>query len=51
LPQKIINSELSGVFNWVLEGLKRILENKRLCTQIIFSYFLENSRYLYDIYD
>ena len=29
LPQKIINSELSGVFNWVLEGLKRILENKR----------------------
>lgn len=29
LPQKIINSELSGVFNWVLEGLKRILINKK----------------------
>lgn len=28
LPQKIINNELSGVFNWVLDGLKRILENK-----------------------
>lgn len=29
LPQKIINNELSGVFNWVLGGLKRILENKK----------------------
>jgi putative DNA primase/helicase len=29
LPQKIINNELSGVFNWVLSGLKRILENKK----------------------
>ena len=29
LPQNIIKSELSGVFNWVLEGLKRILENKK----------------------
>lgn len=29
LHQKIIQSELSGVFNWVLEGLKRLLEQKR----------------------
>ena len=29
LAQKIINSELSGVFNWVLQGLKRLLEQKR----------------------
>ena len=25
----IINSELAGVFNWVLDGLKRLLKNKR----------------------
>jgi len=30
LANKIISTELSGVFNWVLEGLKRLLENKRL---------------------
>lgn len=29
LAQKIINNELSGVFNWVLEGLNRLLENKK----------------------
>ena len=29
LPQKIINNELAGVFNWTLEGLKRLLENKK----------------------
>lgn len=28
LAQKIIKNELSGVFNWVLDGLKRLLENK-----------------------
>ena len=28
LAQKIIRSELSGVFNWVLQGLKRLLEQK-----------------------
>ena len=28
LAQKIIASELSGVFNWVLEGLTRLLEQK-----------------------
>lgn len=28
LAKKIIESELSGVFNWVLQGLERILKNK-----------------------
>lgn len=28
LSQKIINSELSGVFNWVLDGLERLLVQK-----------------------
>lgn len=29
LHSKIIENELSGVFNWVLDGLKRLLEQKR----------------------
>ena len=29
LAQKIIDNELSGVFNWVLEGLNRLLTQKR----------------------
>lgn len=29
LSYKIIENELSGVFNWVLEGLNRLLEQKR----------------------
>ncbi|MDR6405862.1 MULTISPECIES: phage/plasmid primase, P4 family [Chryseobacterium] len=28
LAEKIINSELSGVFNWVIQGLNRLLTNK-----------------------
>lgn len=28
LPQKIINNELSGVFNWILQGLERLLIQK-----------------------
>ena len=33
---KIIDAELSGVFNWVLEGLHRLLKNKRftLCDAV-----------------
>ena len=31
LAKKIIESELSGVFNWVLEGLERLLEQKNAC--------------------
>lgn len=30
LHTKIIDSELSGVFNWILEGLNRLLANKSL---------------------
>ena len=30
LSQKIIDSELSGVFNWVLDGLRRLLANKKI---------------------
>lgn len=29
LAKKIIDSELSGVFNWILEGLKRLLVQKK----------------------
>lgn len=29
LARKIIDTELSGIFNWVLEGLKRIIEQKK----------------------
>ena len=29
LHSKIIENELSGVFNWVLEGLNRLLEQRR----------------------
>lgn len=29
LAKRIINNELSGVFNWVLQGLNRLLEQKR----------------------
>ncbi|WP_336514920.1 phage/plasmid primase, P4 family [Pollutibacter soli] len=29
LSKKIIDAELSGVFNWVLDGLNRLLKNKR----------------------
>jgi putative DNA primase/helicase len=36
LHRKIIDSELAGVFNWVLDGLKRLLSNKKFtdCTAI-----------------
>lgn len=35
LSKKIIESELSGVFNWVLDGFKRLLKNKKLTKSII----------------
>jgi putative DNA primase/helicase len=28
LPQKIVKNELSGVFNWILQGLERVLSQK-----------------------
>lgn len=30
LPSKIVENELSGVFNWILEGLDRLLTNGKL---------------------
>jgi len=44
LPQKIINNELSGVFNWILKGLERILTQKNFskCKAV------ENSRSDYE---
>jgi putative DNA primase/helicase len=32
LATKIIDNELSGVFNWILQGLERLLRNKNLTT-------------------
>lgn len=29
LPQKIINNELSGVFNWILQGLDSVMKQKK----------------------
>ncbi len=63
LPQKIIKQELSGVFNWVLEGLKRLLENKQFShseqvTQALDDYkkqsdsvilFLDDNNYVKDV--
>ncbi|HAN21180.1 MAG TPA: DNA primase [Clostridiales bacterium] len=37
LAKKIITNELAGIFNWVLEGLKRILENKKFTDSEIVS--------------
>jgi len=36
LAQKIIAEELSGIFNWILDGLKRLLQNKKFteCKQV-----------------
>ena len=37
LSKKIIERELSGVFNWVLEGLNRLIQNKNLTPSTIVS--------------
>lgn len=39
LAQKIIGSELSGVFNWVLQGLERLLDQKHFtdCETVNFA--------------
>jgi putative DNA primase/helicase len=41
LPKKIIGSELSGVFNWVLSGLSRVLSKKGFTNSKTSSNFLE----------
>jgi putative DNA primase/helicase len=37
LARKIIRSELAGVFNWVLEGVRRLLIQKKFtdCTAVV----------------
>jgi putative DNA primase/helicase len=42
LHNKIIKNELSGVFNWVLLGLNRVILNKAFTVSKISSNFLEN---------
>ncbi len=47
LAQKIIKEELAGVFNWVLDGLKRLLKQKkftesRIVREMIATYKLES---------
>lgn len=44
LAKKIIDSELSGIFNWVLEGLNRLLKNK----QFTDSEIARNARIQYE---
>ena len=44
LAQKIISMELAGVFNWVLEGLKRLLKNKRLSPSDVLDRTLQEYR-------
>lgn len=65
LAQKIIKNELSGVFNWMLDGLKRILKNKEFSKcekveQALESYkkhsdsaklFLDDNNYVTDAND
>ncbi len=44
LAQKIIASELPGVFNWALDGLKRLLQQKRFTQSDIVDNTLNNYR-------
>lgn len=37
LAQKIIGNELPGVFNWILEGLRRLLQNEKFTESKIVS--------------
>ncbi len=44
LTQTIIDEELDGVFNWVLEGLKRILINKGFTHSDVINKSIEEYR-------
>lgn len=44
LANKIINNELSGVFNWILQGLDRLLKQKKFSKCIA----IENARSSYE---
>ena len=48
LANKIIASERSGVFNWMLDGLKRLLKNKRFTESEIIRRQIEEFRYQRD---
>ncbi len=45
LANKIIASERSGVFNWMLDGLKRLLKNKRFTESEIIKKQVDEFRY------
>ena len=45
LANKIIASERSGVFNWMLDGLKRLLKNKRFTDSEVIKRQIELFRY------
>ena len=45
LANKIIASERSGVFNWMLDGLKRLLKNKRFTDSEVIKRQIEQFRY------
>jgi putative DNA primase/helicase len=44
LANKIIETELSGVFNWILEGLRSLLINERFTESAIVTAEIENYR-------
>lgn len=44
LARKIIESELPGIFNWILRGLSRLLENLEFTTSEIIKQILEDYR-------
>jgi putative DNA primase/helicase len=44
LASQIIENELSGVFNWILEGLRRLLKNERFTESDIITAEIENYR-------
>ncbi|HLM62079.1 MAG TPA: hypothetical protein VK308_14830 [Pyrinomonadaceae bacterium] len=44
LAQKIIKSELAGVFNWIIEGLRRLLKTEKFTESTILKEMLETYR-------
>jgi putative DNA primase/helicase len=44
LANKIVETELSGVFNWILEGLRRLLTNERFTESAIVAAEIETYR-------
>jgi putative DNA primase/helicase len=42
LAKKIIEKELAGVFNWILEGLERLIKNKRFTESVTVTKEIES---------